>query len=194
VLRRVDPHLRTPGAAIWVCGVLAIVATLYGGAFLVLSTGCAVFLYLSYLFPIAAAMKAELAGNWTNKGPFNLGGLSVLIAGLAVIGCAVLIFVGVQPPQEKVGYLIVVMLVALAAFWYTMEGNRPIGALFGVITVGIVYYFSADLTITVMAAIIVAILLFALHDKRFNGPPIGEEIKRRQAAIAAAEKAMSAAS
>ena len=31
-----------------------------------------------------------------------------------------------------------------------MEGNRPIGALFGVITVGIVYYFSADLTITVM--------------------------------------------
>ena len=31
-----------------------------------------------------------------------------------------------------------------------------------------------------------------LHDKRFNGPPSGEEIKRRQAAIAAAEKAMSA--
>jgi ABC-type bacteriocin/lantibiotic exporter with double-glycine peptidase domain len=68
------------------------------------------------------------------------------------------------------------------------------GALFGVITVGIVYYFSADLAITVIAAIVVAILLFALHDKRFNGPPIGEEIKRRQAAIAAAEKAMSAAS
>jgi hypothetical protein len=44
----------------------------------------------------------------------------------------------------------------------------------------------------VQSAIIVAILLFVLHDKRFNGPPIGEEIKRRQAAIAAAEKAMSA--
>ncbi len=194
ILRRVDPHLRTPGPAIWAGGVLAIAATLYGGAFLVLSTGCAVFLYLSYLFPVAAAMKAELAGGWTNKGPFNLGGLSVAIAALAVIGCAVLIFVGVQPPQEKVGYLIVVMLVALTAFWFTMEGNRPIGALFGVITVGIVYYFSANLAITVIAAIIVAILLFVLHDKRFNGPPIGEEIKRRQAAIAAAEKAMSAAS
>ena len=84
------------------------------------------------------------------------------------------------------------MLVALTAFWFTMEGNRPIGALFGVITVGIVYYFSGNLAFTVIAAIIVAILLFVLHDKRFNGPPIGEEIKRRQVAIAAAEKAMSA--
>src|SRR6476659_240595 len=100
-LKKVSPVHRTPGAAIWVGGVLSIIATLYGGAFLVLSTGCAVFLYLSYLFPIAAAMKAELAGNWANKGPFNLGGLSIVIASMAIIGCAVLIFVGVQPPQEK---------------------------------------------------------------------------------------------
>jgi amino acid transporter len=192
VLRKVDPVLRTPGAAIWVGGILAIVATLYGGAFLVLSTGCAVFLYLSYLLPIAAAMRAEMAGNWTNKGPFNLGGASIPVAVLAVIGCAVLIFVGVQPPQEKVGYLIVTMLVALAAFWFTMEGNRPIGALFGVITVAIIYYFSASIVITAVAVVIVAVLLVALHNRRFNGPPIGDEIKRRQAAIAAAEKELAA--
>jgi amino acid transporter len=192
VLRKVDPVLRTPGAAIWVGGILAIVATLYGGAFLVLSTGCAVFLYLSYLLPVAAAMRAEMAGNWKNKGPFNLAGASIPVAVLAIIGCAVLIFVGVQPPQEKVGYLIVTMLVALAAFWFTMEGNRPIGALFGVITVAIVYYFSASITITAVAVVIVAVLLVALHNRRFNGPPIGDEIKRRQAAIAAAEKELAA--
>jgi amino acid transporter len=192
VLRKVDPVLRTPGAAIWVGGILAIVATLYGGAFLVLSTGCAVFLYLSYLLPVAAAMRAEMAGNWKNKGPFNLRGASIPVAVLAIIGCAVLIFVGVQPPQEKVGYLIVTMLVALAAFWFTMEGNRPIGALFGVITVAIIYYFSASIAITAVAVVIVAVLLVALHNRRFNGPPIGEEIKRRQAAIAAAEKELAA--
>jgi amino acid transporter len=192
VLRKVDPVLRTPGAAIWVGGILAIVATLYGGAFLVLSTGCAVFLYLSYLLPVAAAMRAEMAGNWKNKGPFNLRGASIPVAVLAIIGCAVLIFVGVQPPQEKVGYLIVTMLVALAAFWFTMEGNRPIGALFGLITVAIVYYFSASITITAVAVVIVAVLLVALHNRRFNGPPIGDEIKRRQAAIAAAEKELAA--
>jgi hypothetical protein len=48
-----------------------------------------------------AALRAGSAGNWTNKGPFNLKGASVPIAVLALIGCAVLIFVGVQPPQER---------------------------------------------------------------------------------------------
>ena len=69
VLRHVDPQLRTPGAAIWVGGILAIVATLYGGAFLVLSTGCAVFLYLSYLLPITAAMKRRNFRQLDQQGP-----------------------------------------------------------------------------------------------------------------------------
>src|SRR4029079_10416813 len=129
VLKQVSPIYRTPGAAIWVGGVLSIIATLYGGAFLVLSTGCAVFLYLSYLMPISAALKGELGGEWTNKGPFNLKGASVPIPVLAILGCALLIFVGVQPPQEKVGYLIVLMILALAAFWFTMENKIGIGAI-----------------------------------------------------------------
>src|SRR6185436_3221038 len=144
VLRHVDPQLRTPGAAIWVGGVLSIMATLYGGAFLVLSTGCAVFLYLSYLLPISAALKGELGGEWTNKGPFNLKAASIPIAILAIVGCALLIFVGVQPPQEKVGYLIVLMILALAAFWFSMENKMPVSGVFGVLTVLAVYYFWDD--------------------------------------------------
>jgi hypothetical protein len=198
-LRQVDAHLRTPGAAIWVGGILSIIATLYGGAFLVLSTGCAVFLYLSYLLPIASAMKAEMAGNWTNKGPFNLRGASIIVAVLAIIGCAILIFVGVQPPQEKVGYLIVLMVLALIGFWQSMEGRMPIGLLFSLLTAAAVYYFWRDpesnfgLWAAVVTALIMALLVFVLHGKRFAGPPIGEEIKRRQAAIVAQEKALQAA-
>ena len=151
-LSKINPQHRTPGAAIWVGGVLSIVATLYGGAFLILSTGCAVFLYLSYLMPIAAAMKTEMAGNWKNKGPFNLGGASVLVAALAIIGCAVLIFAGVQPPQEKVGYLIIGMIVVMVVIWFAGLRNS------------------------------------------FQGPPMGDEIRKRQAAIAAQENALDAAS
>ena len=200
MLKKVDPRLRTPGAAIWVAGVLAIVATLYGGAFLVLSTGCAVFLYLSYLMPIAAAMKSESAGNWKNKGPFNLGGASIPVAALAIIGCAILIFAGVQPPQEKVFYLIVLMILAMIGFWQSMEGRLPIGLAFGVLTAVAVWYFwkTADSNFNVYAAIVtlvvVEVLVFALQGKRFAGPPIGDEIKKRQAAITAAEKALEAAS
>ena len=195
-LKQVSAQYRTPGAAIWVGGVLSIVATLYGGAFLVLSTGCAVFLYLSYLMPIGAALKSESAGGWKNKGPFNLGGASMLVAALAIIGCAILIYVGVQPPQEKVGYLIAIMILALIGFWQSMEGRMPIGLLFAVLTAGAVYYFwhvegdNFGLYAGIAIAIVMAILVFMLNGKRFAGPPIGDEIKKRQVAIAAAERAM----
>ena len=50
---------RTPGPAIWTCAVLAIVVTLYGDAFSVLSAGSAVFLFISYAMPIGSGMLAE---------------------------------------------------------------------------------------------------------------------------------------
>jgi hypothetical protein len=72
-----------------------------------------------------------------------------LVALLAVIGCLILIFVGVQPPNEKVGYLILIMLAVMVLFWFGFERNR------------------------------------------FQGPPMTEEaVKRRQAEIAAEEKAV----
>jgi amino acid transporter len=130
-LRHVSRSHRTPVTAIWWGAVLAIVATLYADAFAVLSTGCAVFLYVSYLMPVAAGLRAEMTGRWTAKGPFHLGAASKSVAALAIIGCALLIFVGVQPPYEKVGYLIVAMLIAMLVIWVAFESRRfkgpPIG-------------------------------------------------------------------
>ncbi len=147
-LRQVSPKHRTPVNAIWWGAILSIIATLYGDAFVVLSTGCAVFLYLSYLMPVAAGLRAEINGTWTTKGPFQLGGASKIVALLAIIGCALLIFVGVQPPNQKVGILILIMLVVMAVIWVSFESRR------------------------------------------FKGPPIGDIIAKRQAEIAAAEKAV----
>jgi len=195
-LRKVDPKLRTPGAAIWAGGILSIIATLYGGAFLVLSTGCAVFLYISYLMPVAVALKSETAGNWTSKGPFNLRSASIPVAALAVIGCAVLIFAGVQPPQEKVGYLIVMMILGLIGFWQSMEGRMPIGQAFAVLTAAAVWYFwrAPDSNFNIYASLVPLIVMvgltYMLHGKRFNGPPVGDEIAKRQGALRAAEAAV----
>jgi amino acid transporter len=149
-LRKVSPQFRTPVNAIWAAAVLSIIATLYGDAFFVLATGCAVFLYISYVMAIAAGLMVE-GKSWTKKGPFNLGGLSKPIALFAVIGCLILIAVGVQPPNEKVGYLIVAMVVVMVILWYA--GLRT----------------------------------------RFAGPPIGEAIAKKQAEIAAREKAVGGA-
>jgi amino acid transporter len=126
-LKSVSHKHRTPGPAIWVSAVLSFAATLYGDAFLVLSTGCAVFLYISYILPSAAGIFAE-GKTWTHKGPFNLGAWSKPIAILAVLGGAVLVYVGIQPPNEKVLYLSVGMLVVMAVYWWAFgERNRFAG-------------------------------------------------------------------
>lgn len=125
-LRKVSREHRTPANAIWASAVLSIIATLYGDAFVVLSTGCAVFLYVSYAMPIAAGLLSE-GKTWTKKGPFDLGGLSKPIAALAVLGCIVLVIVGVQPPDEKVGYLLAGGIVALIVIWFAVEKNRFAG-------------------------------------------------------------------
>jgi amino acid transporter len=124
MLRTVSPTLKTPVAAIWVSAILALAATLYAAAFSVLAVGCAVFLYISYIMPIAAGILAE-GKTWKHKGPFDLGGMSKLIGVLAVIGGGFLVVVGVQPPNEKVLTVTIAMLVVMAIFWFVLgEKNR----------------------------------------------------------------------
>lgn len=116
-LKAVSPKYSTPVASIWVSAIAVFAATLYGDAYLVLATGSAVLLYISYVSPIAAGLLAE-GKTWTHKGPFNLGGASKLVAVLAIIGGVILAFVGTQPPNEKVLYLVVGLAVVLLIFWF----------------------------------------------------------------------------
>lgn len=122
-LRKVNPTLKTPVAAVWVSAILAIAATLYAAAFSVLAVGCAVFLYISYIMPTAAGILAE-GKTWKHKGPFDLGGMSKLIGVLAVIGGSFLVIVGIQPPNEKVLYLTIAMLFAMAIFWFVFGESK----------------------------------------------------------------------
>lgn len=113
----VAPSTGTPVRATWISATLIVAATLYGDAFLVLSTGCVVLLYISYIMPTAAGFFAE-GKTWTEKGPFDLKAFSKPVAVLAVLGGAVLAFVGVQPPNEKVLYLTVGLAALLLVFWW----------------------------------------------------------------------------
>jgi amino acid transporter len=121
-LKRVNTTHSTPGAAIWISAALAFAATLYGDAFFVLATGSAVFLYISYVMPTAAGILAE-GKTWTHKGPFSLGVFSKPIAALAVLGGSTMAVVGMLPPNQKVMYLTVTLLLGLAIYWWVL-GER----------------------------------------------------------------------
>lgn len=129
-LRKVSPTYRTPGNAIIVgavlCFILGWVCGQDANAYIILASGCAVFLYVSYIMPIGAGILAE-GKTWTKKGPFNLGGASKLVAVLAVLGGGVLAFVGFQPPYQLVGEFLAGAIVLLIVVWFAFERNRFAG-------------------------------------------------------------------
>jgi amino acid transporter len=117
-LRRVSPRWRTPVAAIWTTVALAFASTLYAPAYTTLTTACVIFLYLSYVMPAAAGLRAY-GRSWTRMGPFDLGGgLYRALALVALAGVALLVWIGVQPPNEKALIVTLAAVGLLAATWW----------------------------------------------------------------------------
>jgi len=126
ILGHVSPAYRTPTNAIWVSSILALVATLYADAFFILAAGSAVLLYISYVMPVAAGLLAE-GKAWKEKGPFNLGSLSKPLAVVAILGGLILAWTGFQPPNDKVLYVTVGLIVVLVVLWFGLERRRFAG-------------------------------------------------------------------
>ena len=163
MLADVNAKYRTPVAAIWFTGLVTfilVVITTPLNAFAALSTGCAMYLYMSYGMPVLSGLLAE-GKTWTTFGKFRLGGLSKLFAVIVVLG-VIGIIIGGHAFVPSVGD-------------FGAAGFVP----------GLVYY-------TIGFYAILTVLWFAVIGKTFKGPPMGAEIAKRQAAIAAQEKALAA--
>jgi amino acid transporter len=157
MLASVSPKFRTPVAAIWTGAVLE---SLFVWGALFISVGEAslyvtvvnatlIFLFLSFLFPIVLGIFAYGTKKWPAPGPWNLGGGVYKAVGvLATLGMILIVYIAIQPPNDKV---------------------------FGV-TVGFI--------------ILAVVIWFAVENRRFQGPPIGDMIAKRKAEIAAAEAAV----
>jgi amino acid transporter len=118
VLKRVSPRWRTPVPAIWTTGALALASTLYAPAYSTLTTACVIFLYLSYVMPTLVGLRAY-GRTWTRFGPFHLGGaIYKSLAVIAVLGAAVLVWIGVQPPNEKALTVVLAMSAMLLIAWW----------------------------------------------------------------------------
>jgi amino acid transporter len=126
VLKRVSPRWRTPVPAIWTTGALALASTLYAPAYSTLTTACVIFLYLSYVMPTLVGLRAY-GRTWTRFGPFHMGGrIYKSLAVVAVLGAAVLVWIGVQPPNEKALTVVLVMAaVLLVAWWAGLRRRFP---------------------------------------------------------------------
>lgn len=122
-LRQVSPRYLTPVNAIWTVAVLSVGFASFSRVYSTIAVVCTIFLYISYVLPIALGLSAYKR-SWTKMGPWDIGGFFRVAALLAVIGCSGLIMIGVQPPNQLALNIIAGFLAITCVIWYGLERRR----------------------------------------------------------------------
>ncbi|HJZ56499.1 MAG TPA: amino acid permease [Gemmataceae bacterium] len=133
VFRHVSPTFRTPPAAIWAVSAAAVLFTVYSPLYSTITSVCVIFLYVSYVLPTAIGFLAH-GRWWTEFGPWTLGRWYRPLAVVSVLGCFGLIVIGVQPPNEKAGYVVAALSAVLAVVWFARARHTFPGPPHGVLT------------------------------------------------------------
>ena len=157
ILARVSPKRRVPVASIWASSILATLFVWFTSAITIKGTpaysivvSCTViFLFLSFTLPIGLGLFTIGGRKWPHMGPWNMGTAWFrVVAVVSIVAMALLMFIGVQPPNN-----------------YALP-----------ITIGFV---------------VLALVIWVVFERRrFQGPPMGDVIAAREAAIEAAEAAV----
>lgn len=156
-LASVSPKYRTPVTAIWTAAALCILYVVLAlsikvgetSIYVIVVNSTLVFLFLSFTIPLIAGLIAYGTAKWPTPGPWAMAtGVYKLVTVLSVVGMAIILFIAVAPPNERVLYVVGGFIALALILWVTVE------------------------------------------NRRFEGPPTGEKIAARKAAIAAAEAAV----
>ncbi len=112
----------TPNFAIWVSAIIALGFVLFV-PYTTIAAVCVIFLYISYVLPTAAGFMAY-GRRWTKMGPWQLGAWYRPLAIVAAAGCAFLIVIGMQPPNQQAISIVGGVLSFLAIAWFAFERRR----------------------------------------------------------------------
>jgi amino acid transporter len=121
-LRQVSPTLRSPVAAVWTSALLAL-SFMFWVPYSAIAACSAVFLYIYYVLPIFAGLLAY-GRTWTKMGPWQMGRAYRPLALISVLGCAGLIVIGVQPPNEIAVKILAGTAALMLLAWFGLERKR----------------------------------------------------------------------
>jgi amino acid transporter len=125
-LRRVSPRFRTPACAIWAVSFGSVLFTVYTPVYSTITTVCTIFLYISYILPTALGVLAQ-GRTWTRFGPWHIGACYRPLAIISVLGCGLLIAIGMAPPNDKALGITGLTVVGLIGIWFGFERQRFAG-------------------------------------------------------------------
>jgi len=122
-LRRVSPRYGSPAVAIWMTAFLALALTVYTPMYSTLASACAILLYVSYALPTLLGLLAY-GRSWTDMGPWSLGRWYQPLATVCLLGCGFLLLIGIQPPNEKAGWIVLGACVVTGTVWLSVMRHR----------------------------------------------------------------------
>lgn len=122
-LRQVSPTHGTPAIAIWVTGALSVLFTVYAPVYATISAVSAIFLYLSYAAPTAAGALVY-GRRWRRMGPWTLGRAFVPLAAISVVGTALVLAIGMAPPNDQAAWVVGGAVVLSAVVWFARVRAR----------------------------------------------------------------------
>ncbi|MFI5456436.1 MAG: amino acid permease [Isosphaerales bacterium] len=122
-VRWVCPRRRSPPVAIWGVAAASVLFTFHTPVYATITAVCTIFLYVSYVLPTALGAWAY-GRTWTAMGPWNLGRWYRPLALLSIAGCAGLIVVGMQPPNQRSTWIVGGFALVLAAAWFGVARHR----------------------------------------------------------------------
>lgn len=122
-LKTVHAKLKSPVAAIWTASVISVLFTLYTPAYTTIVSVTVIFIFISYGLPIALGGLAY-GSTWTKMGPWNMGPVFRLVALLVTLSAALILFLGVQPPNDKALQITLAFLALTAVVWFGFERRR----------------------------------------------------------------------
>jgi amino acid transporter len=121
-LKRVNRRTGSPSIAVWMSAAAAAVFTLTV-PYTTIAAVCVIFMYISYVLPVTAGFFAH-GRTWTRMGPWQLGILYRPLALVATAGCAFLIVVGMQPPNQQAVTIVGGAVGLLCLVWFGVERKR----------------------------------------------------------------------
>jgi amino acid transporter len=121
--KRVSRRHSTPAPAIWLCVVVAFLATISSGTYAVVTSVSVIGLYCSYIIPVYLAWRARGTAAELVRGPWHLGRFGASINLVAISWVVFITLILGVPNGMLAGKAIAGLSGALAA-WYVLSERR----------------------------------------------------------------------